>query len=132
MSAAELYFPGAGGGTPMVPADQNPCQAWNEVASPLGASATYTGASRDNGSVTGTPSRFGSFNAYALADQAGTMRIEGSWNNSTWFRMTPDQALAANTALILTVPVLFRYHRVVVVNGATPQGSLQSCTSYTA
>lgn len=101
-----------------------------ETTTALGASATYTGASRDTGSAAGAALRYNTFRAYALASHAGTMRIECSVDNTNWNRMTADTAVAANTPVTLSVPVMARYHRVVFVNGATAQTSLIITSGY--
>lgn len=104
-----------------------------ESSTALGASATYTGTGRDAGSAfTTTGSRYASFNAYAFSDQAGTIRIEFSQDASTWRRATADTALAANTPVILSVPVVTRYARMVFVNGTTAQTIFLCASSFTA
>lgn len=105
---------------------------YNDTTTALGASATFTGTSRDTGTAAASVQVYTNFRAYALASHAGTMRIECSNDNTNWNRMTADTAVAANTAVILTVPVLTRYHRVVFVNGATAQTSLIINSGYTA
>jgi len=110
----------------------NPCVFWNESTASLAASGTLTGTTRDASATSGVNGTFGSFNAFARADQAGTVRIEGSNNKTLWYAVTADVAMAANTPVILTVPVMTRYHRVVVVNGATPQTSFFCNSGYTA
>jgi hypothetical protein len=95
----------------------------------LAAAATFTGSSRDNGGG-GVVGRYAYFNAYALADQAGIVRIELSNDGSTWFRATADVAMAANSPVFLQVPVIARFYRQVVVNGATLQTSFISNSSY--
>ena len=105
---------------------------YNESATAQAASATLTSTSRDTGVAAGSNHRYSAFNAMAFADQAGTMRIEISNDNSLWRRATADTAVAANSAVILSIPVMTRYHRVVYVNGATAQGAFMLNTSYTA
>lgn len=106
---------------------------YNETTTVLAASATFTGTARDTGVAAAAAHRYSAFNAFALADAAGTMRIECSNDNTTWRRMTADVAVAANTPVILSVPVTTRYHRVVYVNGAGAQTSVFMVnTSYTA
>lgn len=104
----------------------------NESVTPQAASATVTGTSRDTGTAAGTAQRYGFFKAFAFADQAGTMRIEVSTDNVTWRRATVDTAVAANTPLILSVPIMARYHRVVYINGATLQTAFMLNTAMTA
>lgn len=85
----------------------------------LAAAASFTStvmdfaASRD----------FKHLNVYAWADQAGSMRVEQSWDNSTW-RKTHELTVTASTpALIADADILMRYVRLVFTNGATLQGA---------
>lgn len=105
---------------------------WNESTTSQAVSATVTGTSRDVGVAAAAVHRYSKFNAFAFADQAGTVRIELSNDNATWRRATVDTAVAANTPVVLSVPVVTRYHRVVYVNGATAQTAFMLSTSYTA
>ena len=105
---------------------------YNESVANQAASATVTGTSRDTGVAAAAVHRYSKFNAFAFADQAGTMRIEMSNDNTTWRRATVDTAVAANTPVFLSVPVMTRYHRVVYVNGAAAQTAFMLNTSYTA
>lgn len=109
---------------------------YSESVTPLAASASAPLTTRDTGAAltagVSAAHRYSAFNAFAFADQAGTMRIECSQDNSTWRRMTADVAVAANTPVILSVPVMARYHRVVYANGATLQTAFMLNTSYTA
>lgn len=99
------------------------------AGSALAGSATYTGAARDAG-VSPTP--FAYFNCFFLADQAGTANAQGSNDNATWFDETVStQAVSANTPLILSVPVMTRYHRCKLVNGSSAEGSLYVNSSFT-
>lgn len=102
----------------------------NETTTALSANATFTGTSRDTGVTAGNAQRYAYFNAFAFADQAGTLRIEVSNDNSTWRRATADQAVAANTPVTLSIPAMTRFHRVVYVNGSTNQGAFMCNTSY--
>lgn len=105
---------------------------YNESVTAQAASATLTGTSRDVGVAAAAVHRYSSFNAFSFSDQAGVLRIECSNDNVTWRRMTADVAAAANTPVILSVPVMTRYHRVVYVNGATAQTAFILNTSLTA
>lgn len=96
---------------------------YNDTTTPLAAAATFTGTARDAGAAAGTSVAYAKFNAFFLADQAGTAYIEGSNDNATWFTVATS-ALSANTPLALSTPVMTRYHRVKLVNGATLQGSV--------
>lgn len=105
---------------------------WNESTTAQAAGITVTGLSREIGAAQATNHRYSAFNAFAFADQAGTMRIECSNDGTTWRAMTANVAVAANTPVILSVPVMTRYHRVVYINGATLQTAFMLNTSYTA
>lgn len=105
---------------------------YNESTTAQAAAATVTGTSRDVGIAAATSQPYPYFKAFAFADQAGTMRIEVSNDNATWRRATVDTAVAANTPVVLSVPVLTRYHRVVYVNGATLQTAFMLNSAYTA
>lgn len=105
---------------------------YNESVTAQAASATVTGTSRDTGVAAAAVHRYSAFNAAAFADQAGTLRIECSNDNTTWRRATADTAVAANAVVYLSVPIMTRYHRVVYVNGANAQGAFMLNSSYTA
>lgn len=104
---------------------------YTESTTAQAANATLTGTSRDTAIAAGTVQQYAKFNAFAFSDQAGTMRIEVSADNTTWRRATVDTAVAASTPVYLTVPVLNRYHRVVYVNGATLQTQFMLNSGYT-
>lgn len=116
-------------GTPLVAAQDN--VFYNESVVAQAAAATVTGVTRDVGVAAAAVHRYAQFNAFAFADQAGTMRIECSNDNTTWRRTTADVAVAANTPVFLKCPVLTRYHRVVYVNGGTLQTAFMLNTSFT-
>jgi hypothetical protein len=103
---------------------------YNEAVVATLAGFTSTGTARDLGVAAGGSVFRNYFNAFAVADQAGTLRIEGSDDNSTWRRMTLDIAVAANTPIILSVPVFTRYQRGVFVNGGTNQTFFMFKTSH--
>lgn len=68
---------------------------------------------------------FKKLNLYAWADQTGTMKIEQSWDSSTWVK-THELSVAINTpALISNADILMRYVRLVYTNGATLQGTFR-------
>lgn len=106
-------------------------QFWNESVTAQAISATVTGTSRDAGVAVGTSHRYAAFNAFAFADQAGTLRIEISTDGTTWRRASADVAVAAATPVHLSVPVTARFYRAVYVNGATAQTQFMLNTSYT-
>lgn len=91
----------------------------------LAASAAYTGTSRDGGT---TPS-YQRFCARAYADQAGTLTIQDSTDNTTW-RSVESIAVAAGETKSLNVQCLARYYRVVYTNGATLQGAFRLISGY--
>ena len=85
----------------------------------LAASASFTSTVMDFA----CSRDFKKLNLYAWADQTGTMKIEQSWDNSTW-RKTHEVAVSASTpALITGADILMRYVRLVFTNGATLQGA---------
>lgn len=104
---------------------------WNESVAAQIAAATVTGVARDAGVAVATAHRYAKFNAFAYADQAGTLRIDVSTDNVTW-RWAAAVALVAGDAKTLTIPVMARYSRAAYVNGATAQGAFMLNTSFTA
>lgn len=98
---------------------------YNDSVTNLGASATFTGTSRDAG-ATNTMRKFC---AYAYSDQAGTLAIEVSNDNTTWRRIKTI-AVAAGSASELELNVCTRYHRVVYINGTVAQGAFMLNSSY--
>lgn len=103
---------------------------WNESVTAQAISATVTGTARDAGVAVAVAHRYAQFNAFAFANQDGTLRIEASTDNVTW-RTVSTVALAANDSKVLTVPVMARYHRAVYVNGATAQTAFMLNTAFT-
>lgn len=104
---------------------------FNDSTTNLSASATFTGVTRDVGAPAESQCRYMAFNAFAVSDQAGTIRIECSNDGSTWRRATVDTTVAINTPVYLSVPVVTRFYRVVYVNGATLQGQFMLNSSFT-
>lgn len=82
----------------------------------LGASATFTGTSRD---AAAAPT-WQRFIARAFSDQAGTLFVEDSTDGTAW-RAVASVATVANICSTLDVPVLARYNRVKFVNGSVAQ-----------
>lgn len=105
---------------------------YNDSVTAQAAAATVTGTARDVAVAAGAVHRYSAFNASAFADQAGTLRIECSNDNTTWRRASADTAVTANGVVYLSVPVMTRYYRAVYVNGATLQGAFMLNTSFTA
>jgi hypothetical protein len=108
---------------------------WNGATgagSALTGSATFTGASRDSGYAAATYHQFGYFNAFYLTDQAGTAFIDCSNDNfATTNYVCATGSLTPGSPLILQVPVLTRYHRARVLNGATNETYLWVNSGYT-
>lgn len=120
-------------GTNVIGSVFNADNAWySESTTALAASATFTGTSRDAAAATGVAHRYAKFNGFVFSDQACTIRLEVSADNVTWRRATADVAVTANSAQILSIPVIARYFRVVVVNGATGQTAVLITSSFTA
>jgi hypothetical protein len=106
---------------------------FQESVTAQAANATVTGTSRQTNSASSAGCQFSKFNAYAFSDVAGgVFRIEVSADSTTWRRATADTAVAANTGVFLTIPVVARYARAVFVNGANAQAAFLLTTSYTA
>lgn len=89
----------------------------------LAGAAVFTGTSRDGGA---TPA-YNEFVASAVSDQAGTLKIQKSTDNTTW-RDAATVAVTANTPVEITAKCTARYYRVLYTNGATLQ-TLFSLTS---
>lgn len=85
----------------------------------LGAGATFTGTTRDNG----LQAYLKEFVANVITDQAGTLKIQKSTDNTNWFDAAVV-AVTAGTPVTLQTVVTTRYSRVVYVNGGVAQGSM--------
>lgn len=95
---------------------------WDETATALGISAVLTGAGRDlTALAAGSNHRYEKFGSLCFADQAGTMRLELSRDNTTWRRASADVAVAAGAAGLIEIPVAARYGRLVYTNGGVAQ-----------
>jgi|GEM_PF-1287825 len=105
---------------------------FNDSTTPQAGSATLTGTARDVGVAAAAAHRYAAFNVMAFADQAGTVRIECSNDNTTWRRASADAAVGVSAVVTLSVPVMTRYYRAVYVNGATIQTAFMLNTSFTA
>lgn len=99
---------------------------YTDSSTNLGIGATFTGTSRDSGA---TPA-YNRFIVNAVADQAGTVRVEKSTDNAAWRRATADIAVEANVPRELDVRVTARYHRVVYVNGGVAQTQFLLTSAY--
>lgn len=85
----------------------------------LAAAGTFTSAAMD----LAASRNYKKLSVMAFADQAGTLRIEQSWDNSTWRKTHEVAASASVPALLDNSKIFMRYVRVVFVNGATLQGA---------
>jgi hypothetical protein len=103
---------------------------FTETTTALAIGATATGASR-NGSGAGNTA-WSSFQAIARPDVAGTLSIQGSDDGSNWSPALATVAVAAGTAVTLSTPVFYQYHRAMFVNGATALTTLILRTRYSA
>lgn len=96
-----------------------------ETTTALGANATFTGTSRDEGAT----ATFNEFAAAAFADQAGTLIIDNSTDGTTWIEAV-RVTVPAGEGRSLSVPALTRYHRVRFINGAVAQTSFAVRSMY--
>lgn len=87
----------------------------------LGASATYTGASFD---TMADGVNYTWLTGHVYSDQAGTLYIEQSGGGTNWDRLD-SVAITATTPAKISVDILSRYVRLVLVNGATAQTALR-------
>lgn len=98
-----------------------------DTAANLGSAATFTGTARDGGAVP----LYNTFRTFVTADQLGTLYLEQSQDNVTWYIVT-TQAVAVNTPLVLDMKWCLRYCRVRYLNGATIQTAFRLETSQIA
>lgn len=113
-------------------------QFYTETTTNLGNGGVYTGAARDSkglpSSTTSTAVKAKSQNGAAfktivvtaISDQASAalgFKLQASNDASTWYTVA-QSALVANTPNQLTAPLVARYYRVTLTNGATPQTSV--------
>ncbi len=98
---------------------------YTDSLTPLGASLTYTGNTRDQG----TQAAYQRFIARAITDQAGSFFVDISVDGTTW-RAAAGNSVVANTPVTFDLPVTARYHRVRFVNGSTAQGFLMITSAY--
>ena len=93
-----------------------------ETTTPLSASATFTGATRDAYGVgtQGAVSPWAFFVASIYADQSGTAYIDLSSDGTTWV-IAAVLAVSPSTPATISAPVMAQFCRVRVVNGSTTQ-----------
>lgn len=103
----------------------------DETTTPLAGSGTFTGAIRDvsqissGAFVTSSSAALVEFRTQASADVAGTLAVEISADQVTWWRIA-TQALAAVGSIFyaqLNVKPVTRYARAVFTNGAGAQSA---------
>jgi hypothetical protein len=111
----------------------NVSTGYTDSTTALGASASFTGTSRGiNGNQ-----QYSFFNAFAFADQAGTLYIDVSLDTGATFQQVASVAVAANAGQALTTRLVGQFtaatlYRVRFVNGATAQGTFRIASSLTA
>lgn len=104
----------------------NGMSAFTDSITNLAISGSITSTSRDAGSTIA----FARFVAKAIADQAGTLRIEQSTDNITFRRASADIPVSANIPAEVAVFVTARYHRVVYTNGGVAQTAFLLTSAY--
>lgn len=112
----------------------SPAIQWDDTATPLGISATFTGTGRDltataQGTAQASASSYGyEYRASAESDASFTLALEVSTDNTTWVRIKAVASAAVTGggqyAEIVHAPS-FRYIRTVVVNGGVAQTRLR-------
>jgi hypothetical protein len=108
----------------------NPSTGYTDSTTALGSAATFTGTSR---AMTGF-APFSFFNAYAYADQAGTLYIDVSFDTGATFQPIASVAVAAGTGQSLSSRLVGIFgtatiYRVRFVNGATAQATFRIASS---
>jgi len=102
---------------------------YTDSTSTLAANASYTGTSRDTQIDSASPFSFlRKFSAHAVSDQAGTLIVQESPDNTTWVTVkniatsqlnNPDGS--AIQVAFINHDVILRYVRVAYRNGGTAQ-----------
>jgi hypothetical protein len=105
---------------------------WNETTTNLTASQVYTSTMRETSTAAGSSQKFNFFRTQVLSSHSGTVRIEQSNDNVTWYNATVDVSYSANVPQELMVPVFARYFRVVVTNSASATTSFRLNTLLSA
>lgn len=96
----------------------------------LAANAATTSAERDLGAA--TPYPWAMYRVFIRSDQAGTLYIYGKTSPGGPNYILAIQAVAANTTLIVSVPILFRVHQTQFVNGGTAAAAVAHSDGFTA
>jgi hypothetical protein len=92
----------------------------------LAGAATFTGTSRDAGA---TPA-YNNFIVNAYANQAGTLYVEKSTDNTNWRLAAKPVSVAIDLPEQVEVLVTTRYMRVRYVNGAVAQTQFSLTSAY--
>lgn len=109
----------------------------DETTTPLAGTGTFTGTSRDlsqvasPGTVNSQSATMVEYRAQAMSDVVGTLYVEVSADQVTWWRIssTPAVAVGAIFYAFASVKPVTRYARVVYVNGAGAQSAFLLSTS---
>lgn len=93
---------------------QNLLKSQLESSVALGIAGAISGASR-------ATDGFSKIRAFALADQAGTLNVQQSWDGGTTWKTTDTVAIVANTGKTLEALLVAPLARVNYVNGGVAQ-----------
>ena len=91
-------------------------QSYDLAPAALGSGGTFTSPSIS----LGTPMGYSRWRVFAFSDQAGTLSLQQSTDDTTWYT-TLSQACAAGQGMILESLVALPFVRAVYVNGSTAQ-----------
>ena len=105
---------------------------YQESIAAQAAGATLLGATRDTGAASAANTRYAYFNAFVFSNQAGTLNIQVSHDNVTWFLAATVPVTSSPVGAFLRIPVIARYARVQYINGATANTQFLLTTSYSA
>ena len=112
----------------VLPSDQSPIPvvrstAFTDSQTALAASGAFTGTSHATGVAQGSPGIYSYFGVNVTSDQAGTLFVEGSIDNTTFYAEngTAGTALTAGATQTVKVPITMPYQRVRFTNGGTAQ-----------
>jgi hypothetical protein len=100
----------------------------DQNATAVGASAPAVGTTRNIGSA---PLLYTRFNGVFVANQSGTVRLDGSNDGTSWFSLASTSHPGGGSSVTVTAPVVFTNYRTVFVNGATA-ATVSVFSSYTA
>ena len=98
---------------------------YTDSSTNLAGGAAFTGTARDGGT---TPA-YNMFVVNIFSDQAGTLKIQKSTDNTTW-RDAATVEITAGVPRELTVRCTARYHRAYYLNGSTLQTQFLLTSAY--